>query len=76
MEKMGVPTAVISTEPFVSSSRAMAVSHGMPDYAFAVIPHPIAATAVDILHQWADGVLDQVISIWLNGEIAAGKDYS
>jgi hypothetical protein len=75
MEKLGVPTAVISTEPFVSSSIAMAVSHGMPDYAFAVIPHPIAATAVETLHQWADGVVEQVVSIWLNGRIRIYRIY-
>ena len=65
MEKLGVPTAVVATEPFISSGKAMAVSHGMPGYPFAVIPHPIAATEVSKLHSWADQAVDQVVSIWL-----------
>jgi hypothetical protein len=68
MEKLGVPTVVVATEPFISSGKAMAVSHGIPDYPFVVIPHPIAATEIPKLHGWADQVVDQVVSIWLKGE--------
>ena len=70
MEKLGVPTAVVATEPFISSAKAMAVSHGIPDYPFAVIPHPIAATEISKLQSWADKVVDQIVSIWLKGKIA------
>jgi hypothetical protein len=70
MEKLGVPTAVVATKPFISSGKAMAVSHGMPGYPFAVIPHPIAATETPKLHSWADQVVDQIVSIWLNGQVA------
>ena len=70
MEKLGLATVVVATEPFVSSGKAMAVSHGMPDYPFVVIPHPIAATANATLHRWADGAVDEGVSIWLNGQIA------
>ena len=67
MEKLGVPSAVVVTEPFVSSARAMAVSHGVPDYPFVVIPHPIAATEKEKLHSWGDRIVDQVELIWLKG---------
>jgi len=70
MEKLGVPTVVVATEPFISSAKAMALSHGMPDYPFAVIPHPIAATETSKLHSWADKVVGQIVSIWLKGESA------
>ena len=63
MEKFGLPTAVICTEPFISSGKAMAVSHGMSDYPFVVIPHPLAATEKKKLQEWADRVIDQVVSI-------------
>jgi hypothetical protein len=69
MEKLGVPTVVVATEPFISSAKAMAVSHGIPDYPFVVMPHPIAATETEKLHHWADQLLDQVVSIWLKGKI-------
>ena len=65
MEKLGVPTAVVVTEPFISSAKAMALSHGMAGYPFAVIPHPIAVTEVETLHEWADQVIDEVVSILL-----------
>jgi hypothetical protein len=71
MEKLGVPAVVVVTEPFISSGKAMAVSHGMPDYPFAVIPHPIAATETSTLHSWADKVVDQIVSIWLKGKTEA-----
>jgi hypothetical protein len=72
MEKLGLPAAVICTEPFVSSGRAMAVSQGIPDYPFAVIPHPIAATEVEKLQVWADQAIDQIVSILTKGR--AGSD--
>jgi hypothetical protein len=68
MEKLGVPTVVVATEPFISSGKAMAVSHGIPDYPFVVMPHPIAATETQKLNGWADQLVDQVVSIWLKGK--------
>jgi hypothetical protein len=44
------------------------VSHGIPDYPFVVIPHPIAATETEKLHRWAEQIVDQVASIWLAGK--------
>lgn len=63
MEKKKVPTAVVVTEPFIRSGTAMAVAHGIPDYPFAVIPHPIAATKINILEEWANSVMKEVTSI-------------
>ena len=68
MEKLGVPTAVIGTEPFVNSCKAMAVSHGIPDYPFAVIPHPINANEIERLREWADHALNQVTAILMSGK--------
>jgi hypothetical protein len=65
IEKLGLPTAVVITEPFISSGKAVAVSHGIADYPFVVIPHPIAATETETLHHRAEQIVDQVASIWL-----------
>lgn len=65
MEKHGVPTAVISTEPFTASSRAMAVAQGIPHYPFVTIPHPIAATESSVLAEWVDQVISDVEKILL-----------
>lgn len=63
MEKRNIPTAVIIARPFASSAKAMAVAHGVPDYPFVMIPHPIAATDRKTLFQWTDQVVDEGVSI-------------
>jgi hypothetical protein len=68
MDKLGVPTAVINTKPFVVSSQAMAASHGIPDYPYVIIPHPISTSQTETLHQWADQAIDEIVSILINGE--------
>jgi len=42
-ERKGIPAAVICTEPFVSSADAMAKLGGIPDYPYAVLPHPLGS---------------------------------
>ncbi len=71
MEILGVPAVVICTEPFVGSGKAMAASHGIPDYPFVTIPHPIAATETKTLEEWADQVTGQVASMLLKGGAAS-----
>lgn len=73
MEKLGVPTAVVVTQPFISSAKAMALAHSLPDYPFAVIPHPIAATDIEELERRADRTVDDVASILLEGKVASGE---
>jgi hypothetical protein len=63
MEKLRIPTAVICTQPFISSGKAMALAHGFPDYPFAIMPHPINATPYDILDQWAEETLPEVVRL-------------
>lgn len=63
MEKLEVPTAVVCTKPFVSSGKAMAVAHGLPDYPFAIMPHPINATSYEVLDQWAEDILPEVFQL-------------
>lgn len=50
----------------------MALSQGIPDYPFAVIPHPIAATEIKKLQEWADQVVDQIVSILTKGKAVSG----
>jgi len=66
MEKLGLPAAVVCTEPFASSARAMATAQGMPDYPFILLPHPIAATEIQTLQKWADNVTDQVVRLLID----------
>jgi hypothetical protein len=43
LERAGVPTVSICTEPFVPAARAMARVYGFPACQFATMPHPLAS---------------------------------
>jgi hypothetical protein len=45
LERAGVPAVSICTDAFVVPARAMAGVHGLPDFEFVTIPHPIASLA-------------------------------
>ena len=65
MEKRGVPTAVICTEPFISSGRAMSRIGGIPDYPFVLVPHPLGSLAPDALRERALQAAPDVLRILL-----------
>jgi hypothetical protein len=58
-----VPAAVICTDQFVASARAQAAICGTPDYAFAVVAHPIGSLTPAELRARADAALPQVLAI-------------
>ena len=68
LEKQGVPTAVICTQPFVSSGRAMSTICGIPDYPFVVIPHPLGSLTPEKLKARAIGAVPDVLRILLGKE--------
>ena len=39
LEKLGVPSLTVVTEPFVTAARAVARSQGLPDLPLLVVPH-------------------------------------
>lgn len=43
IEVRGVPAAVVCTEPFAVTGRAMAKARGKADYRFALVSHPIGS---------------------------------
>ena len=67
LEKRGVPTAVICTEPFESSAKAMSKIGGIPDYPFILLPHPLGSLSQDALHRRAIQVAPDVTRILLQG---------
>lgn len=58
-----MPAAVICTDQFVASARAQAAICGTPDYAFAVVAHPIGSLTPAELRARADAALPQVLAI-------------
>ena len=63
MERAGTPAAAIMTDQFVPTARSMARSLGMPEYPFAVIPHPISNDDADALRAKAEAALRQCEAI-------------
>ena len=67
LEKRGVPAAVICTEPFISSGKAMSRIGGIPDYPFVVLPHPLGSLDEERLRQRAIQAAPDVLRILLAG---------
>ena len=62
-EKRGVVAASIITSAFVRAASAMAKRQGFPEYAYAMMPHPIGNLRPDQIRQRAADVLPQVAQI-------------
>ena len=65
LERRSVPTAVICTEPFISTARMMARIQGIPDYSFVVLPNPIATLDGGGLEEQADRAVAQALELIL-----------
>ena len=63
LEKRGVATAVICTEPFESSGRAMSKIGGIPDYPFVLISHPLGSLDRETLRSRAVQAAPEVLQI-------------
>ncbi len=65
LEKMGVPTAVICTEPFISSADAMAKLGGIPGFPYVILPHPLGSLPARELRGRAAQAAPEVLRILL-----------
>ena len=65
LEKKGVPTAVICTEPFITSAKAMSKIGGIPSYPFVVLPHPLGSLTLEQLRERAIQAAPDVLQILL-----------
>ena len=41
LERLGIPTAAVATEPFLDEALEQARLLGMPDYRMVYVPHPV-----------------------------------
>ena len=71
LEKRGLPAVAICTEAFLPGLDALAQMRGMPDYGFAVVPHPLGVLFDDELRQRAELAAPQVASIVTGGRLKA-----
>ena len=63
LEKAGVPSAVIVTEPFEVTARAMGEQWGLPYFAFLLMPHPTANLTDAELDQRAEIIAPAVVRL-------------
>ena len=61
LERLGVPTAAVATEPFVDEALEQARLLAMPDYRMVYIPHPVQLLTIDELHELADRVWPEIL---------------
>jgi hypothetical protein len=62
LERLGLPTAAIGTEPFVDEALEQARVLGMPGYRMVLIPHPVQLLSTADLHAAADAALPQIVA--------------
>jgi hypothetical protein len=62
LEKLGIPTAAIGTEPFVDEALEQGRLLGMPAYRMTLIPHPVQLLSTEDLHALADAALPEILS--------------
>ena len=54
LERRGIATAAVATEPFLDEALEQARLLGMPDYRMVYVPHPVQLLGLDELHGLAD----------------------
>jgi hypothetical protein len=62
LERLGVATAAVATQPFVDEALQQARLLAMPDYRMVYIPHPVQLLTVDELHKLADRAWPEILA--------------
>jgi hypothetical protein len=70
LEKLGVATAAVATEPFLDEALEQARLLGMPDYRMVYVPHPVQLLSLEELHASADAVFDEIVARLVEGPSA------
>ncbi len=62
LERLGIPTAAVATEPFVDEALEQARVLGMPDYRMVFIPHPVQLLSAGDLRRYADRAYEPIVA--------------
>jgi hypothetical protein len=68
LEKAGIPSVSIITNPFRNTGAEMAKNWGVPEYRFLDIPHPIANLTEAELYDRSKNVIKDVIELIKKGQ--------
>lgn len=61
LERRGVATAAVATEPFVDEALEQARLLGMPDYRMIFVPHPVQLLTPAELRALADQAFEEIV---------------
>lgn len=62
LERLGIPTAAVATEPFGDEALEQAAVLGMPDYRMVFVPHPVQLLSASELQAYADRAFEQIVA--------------
>ena len=62
LERRGLPTAAVATDPFVDEALEQARLLGMPDYRMVYVPHPVQLLSLEQLRGYADRAFDEIVA--------------
>jgi hypothetical protein len=69
-ERLGIPSAVVITEPFIPAAEVITDLDGLPDYGYVAIPHPVTSLSLEQLAARAREVARHVEAILLGTDRA------
>jgi hypothetical protein len=61
LERLGIPTAAVATEPFADEALEQARVLGMPEYRMVFTKHPVQLLSAAELAQQADRAFDRIV---------------
>jgi hypothetical protein len=62
LERRGLATAAVATEPFVDEALEQARLLGMPDYRMIYVPHPVQLLSAEELRGYADRAFEEIVA--------------
>ncbi len=62
LERLGIPTAAVGTEPFIDEALEQAAVLGMPSYRMVFIPHPVQILTAAELRAAADHAFPAIVA--------------
>jgi hypothetical protein len=67
LERLGIATAAVATEPFIDEALEQSRVLGMPDYRMVLIPHPVQLLSADELRAYADRAFEEIVACLTRG---------
>jgi hypothetical protein len=61
LERLGIATAAVATEPFADEALEQARALGMPGYRMVFTPHPVQLLTLDQLRAQADDAFEAIV---------------